>query len=141
MTDLDFRQMPKWMSDSLLIMTSIGDWAKRFDVDEDEIRRQIGLAYGWTINNPRKAPKKNVMRYLYNWMLIAQRKGSMAKRSVKPKEKYPDPESDMSLEEMRAIRQKNFPQYKADPCRFNNIVDTQAVNAQDKKGEPDEQNR
>ena len=107
MSRLDFSLMTKFKPFQFEIVTRTPEWARTFEVDVSEIERQIGYAYGWIMNNPKKAPKKNIMRYLYNWMLIARRKGSLRKRPV---ENFKDTtvNEDLSIDEMIAIRKHNM---------------------------------
>lgn len=75
---------------------------------ESEIHRQILMAHAWADNNPGRAPRKDIMRYLNNWMQIADRKGSMRRGPKAPAAIKKDEEPDMSYEEARAIRIKNM---------------------------------
>jgi hypothetical protein len=104
---IDLSAAPKFQESLVEITQKIPQWAETFKVEYQEIERQIGFAVGWALINPRKAPKKNVMRFLFNWFLIADRKGSM-RRTAKVAPREPDPEPDMSIAEMIAIRKKNF---------------------------------
>jgi hypothetical protein len=83
---MNFEKLPRFQGESLGIVCKVPEWADLiFKVGLEEIERQIHLAHGWADANPRKAPKKNMVRYLYNWLLIAQRKGSLLQ---KPRENY-----------------------------------------------------
>lgn len=108
---MDFEKLPRFKMHSMEIVCKVSEWESLFHVDREEIKRQIGLAHGWIDVNPKKAPKKNVMRYLYNWLCIAQRKGSLLQR---PREVFKElePESEVmtgdDFAKMReAIRGKN----------------------------------
>lgn len=125
--ELDFRTMPKWMPESIEIMALIDTWARAYEVPREAILRQIPIAYAWVMSNKNKAPKKQVIRYLFNFMRKAKEFGNLKSEAPKPAPAQPDPEPDLTLDEMRAIRQKNFPQYRADPCKFNNVVDTEEL--------------
>ena len=104
---MDFDKLPRFKSFTFQITIQIPIWADAFQVEPQEIERQIAISHTWIDANPRKAPK-NVMRFLQNWMAIADRKHSLRRsaRPVTPRE--PDPEPDMTFEEMVAIRKKNF---------------------------------
>lgn len=105
---MTFEKLPRFRESALQIVCKVSEWSELFKVEPDEIERQIGWAHGWIDNNPRKAPK-NVMRYLYNWMLTAQRMGSMRPRKEKEKPKVLEV-VDMSYEEMVEIRRRNMGQ-------------------------------
>ena len=108
---MDFEKLPRFKMDMIGIVCKVPEWENIFNVERSEIERQIGLAHGWCDCNPRKAPKVNTMRYLYNWLCIAQRKGSLLK---KPRENYKETETadDLSIDEMIAIRKRNFGEIK-----------------------------
>lgn len=100
--------MPGFMPEALEIMTSIDDWAKAHQVPREAIIRQIPIAYMWTRSNKKRAPKKNIMRFLDNWFKRAKEHHNLT--SQQPVHKYVDnvPEEDMSIDEMIAIRKRNF---------------------------------
>jgi hypothetical protein len=121
---LDFEKMPRFAGFSFPITMKITEWSAAFEVPDEEIERQIKIAHAWADNNPKKAPKKDILRYLNNWLNIADRKGSLRRSSKPVPPRAPDTEGDMTMEDLRAIRQKNFPQYKPDPCKFTDIIDS-----------------
>lgn len=131
---IDFSHLPRLKPFQFEITCKLSEWARTFEVDEVEIERQILYAAGWIQNNPKKAPKKDMMRFLYNWLLIAKRKGSLiAKRQdITYKEKPSEDDEELSLDEMREIRRRNFPQYKPDPVKFKDSVTTEVVPDGDK---------
>lgn len=102
---LDFARLQKFTGFQVPIICKVSEWSDVFEVSPAEIERQIGLAHGWILVNPKKAPKSNIMRYLYNWMLIAQRKGSLLKR---PRENFqeqkPDEDQVMTGEDFARMR-------------------------------------
>lgn len=104
---IDFDKFARFRGFQMQIVCRIPEWVDIFDVPQGEIERQLALAHGWADNNPKKAPKTNMMRYLYNWLLIAQRKGSLLK---KPRENWSEEKTsdEMSFEEMREIRRRNM---------------------------------
>jgi len=103
---MDFDKMPRFKMNALQITCKVSEWSEIFKVEPSEIERQIELAYGWMVNNPRRAPKSDVMRYLYNWMLIADRKLSMRKRPVDNfKEVRPPEDEILTGEDFARMRQ------------------------------------
>lgn len=107
MAELNFEKMPKWFPEALTIITMIDTWAEAYKVPREEILRQIPLAYSWACSNPKMAPKKQVMRFLNNWMANAKRWGNLVARRVDHK-RAADVEGDMTFEEMQAIRKANL---------------------------------
>ena len=105
---MDFNRLPRFKAFQFQIVCQISTWAEVFEAEPKEIERQIGIAHAWADNNPKKAPRKNVMRFLNNWMQIADRKGSMRKSASPPAPKPPESEPNMTFEEMVSIRQKNM---------------------------------
>lgn len=81
---LNFKNLPRFQSKELEILSMIPHWANTFHVPEAEIERQIGIAHGWIDVNPKKAPKM-VMRYLFNWLCIANRKYELLRQ---PRQNY-----------------------------------------------------
>ena len=103
--------MPKWMPEACDIMALTETWARAYQVPREAIVRQIPLAYAWCLSNTKKAPKKQITRFLYTWMKNAQRWGNL--RVPAPvQRREPDPEGDMTVEEMREIRRRNMPAYR-----------------------------
>jgi hypothetical protein len=106
---VDFNYLPKFKSFQFEIVTQIPDWARVYQVPEAEIERQIGIAHVWWQNNPKRGPKKDIMRYLHNWMAIAERKGSLMHLTPqKAKKHLENIVEDMTVEEMKEIRKKNM---------------------------------
>ena len=108
MTDLDFRLMPKWMPEALEIQALIETWARAYDVPREAIIRQIPIAYAWCMSNKNKQPKKNVIRFLFNFMRKAKEFGNLTvapKQNLYKEEKTDD---DMTIEEMQEIRRRNL---------------------------------
>lgn len=106
MDDIDFYTMPLWMPDALDIMALINTWAKAYEVPREAIIRQIGLAYAWAQSNKKKAPKKQITRFLNSWMRLAKKHGNL----VTEHKNYQETETqeDLTFEEMVAIRKKNL---------------------------------
>lgn len=104
---LNFDILSRFSNYQFQIVCQIPIWASCYKAEPEEIERQILIAHAWCENNPGKAPRKNVMRFLNNWMSLADRKSTM-RRTSKPVIRAPDPEPDMSFEEMVAIREKNM---------------------------------
>lgn len=108
MPDLDFRAMPKWMPEALEIQALIDTWAWAYQVPREAIIRQIPIAYAWAQSNKNKAPKKNVIRYLFNFMRKANEFGNLKIREPEKTYKEAHPEEDMSVDEMISIRKQNM---------------------------------
>ena len=103
---MDFEKLPRFKRETIGIVCRVTEWANLFGVEMEEIERQIMLAHGWADNNPKKAPKKNILRYLYNWMLIADRKGSLRKKPLRNyRENRPPEEEWMTGEDFRRLRE------------------------------------
>lgn len=105
---IDLNLFPRFKDWSFKIAEQITVWSKAFQVEPGEIERQIAIAHAWCENNKAKAPKKDIMRFLNNWMQIADRKHSLRRGTPKVEPREPDPEPDMSVEELIAIRKANF---------------------------------
>lgn len=103
---MDFAKLPRFKDHEAKLFWKIAEWSGVFGVDQSEIERQILLAHGWADSNPKKAPRSNIMRYLYNWMLIAQRKGSLLR---KPRENFtetkPGDDEVMTAEDFQRMRE------------------------------------
>lgn len=106
MFDLD--SMKYFQPQKFLILMEIPEWARIFEVPEAEIMRQIQYAHGWIHNNPQKRPKKNIKRFIYNWLMIAQRMGSLVKNQKDLTYREPPVQEDMTFEEMQDIRRRNM---------------------------------
>lgn len=108
MSELNFQQMPKWIPEALEIQALVETWARAYEVPREAIIRQIPIAYAWAMSNKNKAPKKNIIRYLFNFMRKAKEFGNL---TVAPKSQiYKEEivEEDMTIEEMRKIREENM---------------------------------
>lgn len=108
---IDFEKLPRFKPQSMMILTLIGQWSHAFGVPEDAIIDQIYTAHAWASSNPKKAPKKNMTRFLWSWMRQAKSYGNLVvPKSKTPKRIEPDIVEDMTFEEMQEIRRRNFPQ-------------------------------
>lgn len=67
------------------IVLLIDEWARAYDVPRSEIIRQLPWAHGWCVTNPKKAPKKNVVRFLFNWLRKANQMGNLKKARIPEK--------------------------------------------------------
>lgn len=86
----------------------IPTWAIAFGVDEKAIIRQIPIAHAWIDSNPRKGPKRDIIRFLFNWLTKAQKFGNLvAEVKVNAYKEKPTNE-DMTVEEMQEIRRRNM---------------------------------
>lgn len=72
--------MPRFKKEETRILLMISIWAACFQVEPEQIERQIPIAHEWCERNPRKAFKKDAVRFLFNWLKIADRKGSLKHR-------------------------------------------------------------
>ena len=109
MEDLDFRTMPLWMSHSLEILALVETWARAYNVSREAILRQIPIAYAWCQSNKNKAPKKNVIRFLFNFMRKAKEFGNLKVEQPGKLYKEAPAQEDMTLDELAEIRRRNFP--------------------------------
>lgn len=92
---------------SLEIMALIDTWARAYRVPREAIIRQIPIAFAWSKSNKNKAPKKNVIRFLFNFMRKAQEFGNLrVPPAAGPQPK--DLETDLTYEEAVAIRKQNM---------------------------------
>jgi hypothetical protein len=103
---MNLENLPRFRDHSIKINELIPIWAQSYQVSEAAIERQILFAHGWIMSNPRRAPKRDIVRFLYNWMSKAKKMGNLVqeKKIIPTMEKDPD----MSYEEMVAIRKQNI---------------------------------
>lgn len=106
---MDIEKLGRFRNFMMPIIIQIPIWAQAYKVENEEIERQILLAHAWAENNPKRAPKKDMLRYLNNWMSIADVKGSMRRGVSAPIKRAPEPEPDMTPEEMHEITLRNMP--------------------------------
>ncbi len=100
--------MDQWMPWALDIMAMVETWARVYSVSRLAIMRQIPIAYSWAKSNPKKAPKKYVLRFLHSWMRSAQRHGNLVDKPVDRRYNENPVEQDMTFEEMQEIRRINM---------------------------------
>ena len=107
--ELDFVKMPRFQKHSMKIWQLIPQWAHAHQVPEEAVIHQLYIAHAWADSNPKKAPKKDPVRFLWSWMAQAKRYGNL-KAPQRPTIKLPEPEPnyDMTVDEMIAIRQANM---------------------------------
>jgi hypothetical protein len=104
---IDFEKLPRFKTQSMQILSLVPQWAHAYQVPEDAIVAQIYTAHAWADSNPKKAPKKMMTRFLWSWMGQAKRYGNLrVKEVVQPR--APEPEPEMTFEEMQEIRRQNF---------------------------------
>jgi hypothetical protein len=125
--EIDFAKLPRFKHHAMTILSLVPEWAHAHQVPEDAIRSQIYTAHAWCNSNAKKAPKKNVVRFLWSWMASAKRYGNLKTPQAPASPRPPDPEGDMTVEEMRAIRRQNMPQYRGDPQKFPGAIETEAI--------------
>lgn len=126
---LDFSSMPRFEKQKFQIFNLVEEWASAYGVDSAAILRQIPIAHAWCNANPKRAPKHDVARFLYNWMGIAKRKGTLVVKEPDRRYKETLPEPDMTAEDLREIRRQNFPQYRPDPVKFKDSLTTTLAEA------------
>ena len=102
-----FINFPRFKEHSFRIVSLIPEWARAYQVPEQAILRQLSYAHAWINANPRKAPKRDPVRFLFNWMRLAQKYGNL-KVPEPSKKVQPEKEPDMSFEEMVSIRKRNL---------------------------------
>lgn len=105
--DIDFRILPRFREHAYRITQLVAEWAIGYEVHQDAIIRQLGVAHAWISSNPRKAPKKDVVRFLFNWMRKAKEHGNL-RVPVASRKREPEPEPEMTYEEMVEIRRRNM---------------------------------
>lgn len=125
--DLDFEKLPRFIAHSMKIWQLIPEWARAHEVPEQAIISQLYIAHAWCNSNPKKAPKKNSVRFLHSWMIQAKRYNNLkvAQGPVAPR--APDVEGDMTIEEMQEIRRRNMPQYRGDPQKHPGAIETEVI--------------
>lgn len=97
--------MPRFKGCQYQIMSLVDDWAGAFEVPRESIERQIPIAHSWCQSNPRKAPKRNVPRFLFNWMSKAKQYGSLGNhKRVSYKEEKPEEDEVMTADDFAAMR-------------------------------------
>lgn len=105
--DLDFEKLPRFKKKTAQILPLLGEWATVHDVPLEAIIDQLYTAHAWCNANPKRAPKKDPVRFLWAWMRQAKRWGNLKSRiPVAPRPKESEPE--MSYEEMVRIRRQNM---------------------------------
>ena len=111
MSPLDFDKLPRFKKAAFEIVGMLQVWADAFGVERAAIERQIPIAHAWCDSNARRAPKKNMVRFLFNWMTHAQRFHNLVSKPVDNTYKENPFERDMSFEEMQEIRHRNMRHY------------------------------
>lgn len=107
---MNFELLPRFKKHQFRILEMIPKWIMLYEVDIVAIQKQIVAAHVWYDANPTRAPKKDVVRGLHAWMRIAKEFGHFTPKT-KPALPYREPAHvfDMTAEEMREIRLRNFP--------------------------------
>jgi len=100
--------MPRFFNDRFGITAMVSEWSRAYEVPPAAIERQIPIAHAWCNSNPMKAPKRNPMRFLHNWMRLAKKYGNLTVEARKDPWKDKPVHGDMSVEEMQEIRRRNF---------------------------------
>src|SRR4029077_7578697 len=102
---LDFSQMPRFKEFESKILFMISSWSTCFQAPPEQIERQIPIAHAWCDHNPRKAFKKDPVRFLFNWLKIADRKGTLQHhRSFVYQEQRPPESEQLTYEDIQAMK-------------------------------------
>jgi hypothetical protein len=115
---LDFNRLPKFRTFQMQILAMVPEWAMAYDVPEAEILRQIPWAHGWILSNPRKAPKKDMVRFLFNWMRKSHQMGTLRKH--RPPEQLHhaiEPDAPLTQEELLAMHKQTISALKRCPSK------------------------
>jgi hypothetical protein len=103
---LDFDRMPRFKNDAAEIFQMIERWSDSLQVDPKAILRQIPIAHGWCDSNPKKAPRRDILRFLFNWMKKAQQLNHLVVQPKVQTYKPPPIEGElMTAEDFRKIRE------------------------------------
>lgn len=98
--------MPRFGKHQYEIVGLITEWARAYEVEPAAIERQIPIAHAWINSNPKKAPKKDPVRFLNNWMRLAKKMGNLVAKQPDRKYKEPAPEDEvMSGDDFAKMRQ------------------------------------
>lgn len=74
---INFEQMPRFKAHHFEIMSKVSEWAHAYGVPVEAVERQIPVSHAWCNANPKKAPKSDPVRFLFNWMRIAKSMGNL----------------------------------------------------------------
>lgn len=105
---IDWNFLPRFKASQFTILCLIPEWAAAYEVDPAAIERQLPIAHIWCQSNPKRAPRRDVVRFLHNWMRIAKERGTLVTQEPDRKYRETIPEADMSIEEMIEIRKQNM---------------------------------
>ena len=123
---LDFSTLPRFKEKSTEIFELIPEWCVAYGVTSDAIIRQIQIAHAWCNANKKKAPRVDVVRFLWNWMQRAKQYGNLESR--KPQEKKAtEKETDLTYEEMVEIRRRNMNQTIVNGRNMKDAIDTEVI--------------
>lgn len=104
---LDFSRLNRFKGKQFEIVSLVSEWAMAYGVEPEAIERQIAIAHAWCNANPKKAPKKDPVRFLYNFMRIAKKMGNLVSKELdrKFKETQPREEEVMTGEDFKRMRE------------------------------------
>lgn len=74
---IDFSKLPRFKSVQYRIFELVDQWAEAYGVPREAILRQIPIAHAWQDSNPKRAPRKDQVRFLFNWMRKAKEHGNL----------------------------------------------------------------
>lgn len=109
---IDFEKTPRFKFHQIQINRLIPQWAFAHQVSEDEIVRHIYQAHAWCDSNPKKAPQKNPVRFLWSYLRLAKKYGNLVATRRDTTYRDEPVEGDMTVDELIAIRKQNFPAYR-----------------------------
>ena len=104
---LDLESLNRFRDFKFQILKLIPEWAQVYQVSQEAVMRQIQWAHAWCNANPRKAPKKDPVRFLGNWMRIAKQMGTLVShpRETAYREEKPSEEELPGPEEFKKFRE------------------------------------
>lgn len=109
---IDFDKLPRFRGGQFTILCLISEWAAAYEVEPAAIERQIPIAHVWCNSNPKRAPRRDPVRFLHNWMRIAKERGNLVAQEIDRRYRETIPDADMSFDEMVEIRKKNMESMK-----------------------------
>jgi hypothetical protein len=111
---IDFSKLPLFAKSLYQVVEGVGRWAEVYGTSQEAIERQILLAHEWLVSN--KTTRKNVTRFLFNWMRIAKEMGNLTVSAKREsfKEAKPDEKEVMTGEDFRRLKAA-LPPRRSDP--------------------------
>lgn len=107
--EIDYTKLPRFKMNAFEISNLIPQWAEAYEVPVAAIIRQIPIAHAWADSNPKKAPKKNMTRFLHTWMRNAKKYGNLIAAPLDRRYHDAPLEADMTMAELKEIQRRNMP--------------------------------